>query len=93
MRVKLDEVGRLQRAIAGAKQVIRCCQRRLTEIKKRKLSSPISVADFKKAMIGGEPPRQRQIHKLSPEGRERIIAAQRARWDKAKKPPDQSVAS
>jgi len=82
MSLQLDQ-GTLQAALVGYQYQLQHIEAKMAELRrqlggsaKKLLSAPLPEAAV------AEGPRK---HRMSPEGRERIAAAQRARWAKVKK--------
>ena len=75
MALKLDSAT-LRAALAGYQQQLEQIESKMGELRRRLGKPPGTAAKAKKA------PKK---HRISPEGRERIAAAQRARWARANK--------
>ena len=83
MSISLDKPT-LEAALVGYQQQLEQIQAKMTELR-RALGGTPAVASRAKAPRKAAAPAAKQKHRMSPEGRARIAAAQRARWAKAKK--------
>lgn len=75
---KNEDPGILQAALLGYQQQLEVINAKIAELKRR-LGGRGAVP----AAVGARPPQKK--HRISPEGRARIAAAQRKRWAAAKK--------
>jgi hypothetical protein len=75
---KDEDAGMLQAALLGYQQQLQVINAKIAELKRR-LGGRAVVS----AAVAARPPQKK--HRISPEGRARIAAAQRKRWAAAKK--------
>ena len=83
MSISLDKAT-LEAALVGYQQHLEQIQTKMTEIRRALAGSSAGGAPAAKAPRKAAAP-AKQKHRMSPEGRARIAAAQRARWAKTKK--------
>lgn len=84
MSISLDKAT-LEAALVGYQQHLRQIEAKMADLRRLigHTNSGASVPAVKRARSKAAP--RKQKHRMSPEGRARIAAAQRARWAKAKK--------
>ena len=75
---KDEDPGMLQAALLGYQQQLEVINAKIAELKRRLGGRAVATA-----AVGARPPQKK--HRISPEGRARIAAAQRKRWAAAKK--------
>jgi hypothetical protein len=82
MPISLDR-GTLEAALVGYQQQVEHIQAKMAEIRRALAGAPATtpIAKGPRKVAG----HVKQKHRMSPEGRARIAAAQRARWAKTKK--------
>ena len=81
MSISLDKAT-LQAALLGYQQQLEQIQTKMAEIRRMLGQATPSAAPSSRA---GKTATVKQKHRMSPEGRARIAAAQKARWAKVKK--------
>ena len=74
----------LQAALAGYRQQLNEIEQKMAELRRR-LGQRTSGATARSTSPATPAKRRTRKHRMSEEGRERIAAAQRARWAKAKR--------
>jgi hypothetical protein len=82
MSISLDKAT-LEAALLGYQQHLRQIEAKMADL--RRLLGNGASAGIAPAPKRGRKAVRKQKHRMSPEGRARIAAAQRARWAKAKK--------
>ena len=83
MSISLDRAT-LEAALVGYQQHLNQVEVKMAEIRQMLNGGPASVPAVKRERKAAVAP-GKQKHRMSPEGRARIAAAQRARWAKTKK--------
>ena len=83
MSISLDKAT-LEAALVGYQQHLRQIEAKMADLR-RMLGNGTSTATAPAPKRGRRAGAGKQKHRMSPEGRARIAAAQRARWAKAKK--------
>jgi len=82
MSISLDKAT-LEAALVGYQQHLEQIQTKMAEIRRTLAGTPAAASAAKGPRKAAAPAKQK--HRMSPEGRARIAAAQRARWAKVKK--------
>ena len=80
MSISLDK-GTLEAALVGYQQQVQQIEAKMADLRRMLKQTPAAAPAAKSARKAA----RKQKHRMSPEGRARIAAAQRARWAKAKK--------
>ena len=81
MSISLDKAT-LEAALVGYQQHLQQIESKMADLRRMLGQAPASAPAAKRARKAAA---GKQKHRMSPEGRARIAAAQRARWAKAKK--------
>jgi hypothetical protein len=81
MSISLDKAT-LEAALVGYQQHLQQIESKMADLRRMLGQAPAAAPATKRARKAGP---GKQKHRMSPEGRARIAAAQRARWAKAKK--------
>ena len=81
MSISLDKAT-LEAALVGYQQQLQQIEAKMAELRRMLGQTPAAGLAAKRARQAAP---RKQKHRMSPEGRARIAAAQRARWAKAKK--------
>jgi len=82
MAISLDKAT-LEAALVGYQQQLQQIETKMAEIR-RIVQGGASAGSSPKRATAPPPPAKNSKHRMSPEGRARIAAAQRARWAKSK---------
>jgi len=86
MSISLDKAT-LEAALVGYQQHLQQIESKMADLRRMLGQAPASAPAAKRARKTAG----KQKHRMSPEGRARIAAAQRARWAKAKKAQDEAT--
>jgi hypothetical protein len=81
MSISLDKAT-LEAALVGYQQHLQQIEAKMADLRRMLRQTPAAAPAAKRAYKTGP---RKQKHRMSPEGRARIAAAQRARWAKSKK--------
>ena len=81
MSISLDKAT-LEAALVGYQQHLQQIELKMADLRRMLGQAPAAAPAARRARKAGP---GKQKHRMSPEGRARIAAAQRARWAKAKK--------
>jgi hypothetical protein len=87
MALQLDRAT-IEAALLGYQRQLEEIQAKMAELRRRLGRSPGRGPAAAAQSVGGSAPKAGRKHRMSPEGRARIAAAQRARWAKFKKKSD-----